>query len=126
MKRMILGPLATAVLLIGAVGTYAATTPDPRLSQCGADTPGNRVLVSFEIPAAGRIWDYFPAMGMAPELLSDGGPAFVAVFDGDYTGYWMTKAGLTPEVVQDVVCVVTGDGELNVYFNVSRAGFVAP
>lgn len=126
MKRIVLGLVAATALLAAAMGTQAATTPDPRLSQCGADTPGNHVLVSFEIPSAGRIWDHFPAMGLAPELLSDGGPAFVAVFEGDYTGYWMTKAGLTPEVVQDVVCVVTGDGELNVYFNVSRAGFVAP
>lgn len=115
----------SAGALFAVLMAASSATGDLRLRACGADFPGNKVLASFEMAHGGEIWQHFPAMGLAPELSEASGTAFVVVFDGEYTASWLDDAG-NPAVVMDVVCVVTADGTVNVYYDVSRTGFRLP
>lgn len=122
MRLLIMLALGASLLVAGIATTAAA---DPRIEACGSDLPGNSIRATFDISRAARIWEHFPMMGMAPELARDTGPAFVVVFDGEYTAPWLDESG-RPAVVRDAVCVVTSDGTVNVYYDVPRTGFSAP
>ena len=82
------------------------------------------VTAYFRIPPGDEYRDYFPNMGLAPEL--DGSEnAFVVVYDGEVSGLLSGQPGSTRGPVTDAICVVTPDGA-NVYANVSRDGMVLP
>lgn len=103
----------------------AATDQDPDLGRCGAYTAGNQVSGVYTIPSADRIWELFPAMGLAPELAGEDGETKVVIFDGQYTAEWTNDDG-SQAVVNDVVCVLTPSGQKHIYYGVSREGFNAP
>lgn len=91
---------------------------------CGAgDT--NSVAVQFNIPAASLIFEYFPNMGISPELAADDQPAEVVVFDNPYETFTRGAPGTARRLnaLQDVICVVQADGTVNVYADFSRVGF---
>jgi hypothetical protein len=120
-------------ILFGSVSLFIATSAvvaqgplDPRTSQCGSEIPGNTVAAEFTIPEASHIWDNLPLLGITPELARDDRPAYVVLFDGDYHTLMVGVPGLEPPSLQNVVCVITADGEINIYSNVSRVGFRAP
>jgi hypothetical protein len=127
MNRKIFVPaLAALILLAGGAIATSALSSDARLSQCGADVSGNRVRASFELASPADIWKVLPAMGKAPELLEDEGPAFVVIFDGDYRAGWVGGATLNEQTVQNAVCVVTSSGSTNIYYDVSQQGINLP
>lgn len=130
MKRITAG--IAFLLVIGGAALLSSTFAEHTVAataqamQCGAT--GNTVAAQFKIPAASRIFDYFPHMGISPELSEDDGPAYVVVFSGDYV---TPKSALAPNLApkaaqQDVICVIQGDGTINVYADVSRVGYSAP
>jgi len=114
-----------AALLV-AITVSAGAVADERLSRCGADLIGNRVSTAFAIDSAADIWNYLPAMGRAPELEEDSNPAFVVIFDGDYRAAWLDRNVLAERTVTGVVCVLTSDGSVNIYYDVSRDGLRLP
>lgn len=120
MKMKQLGGLAAALAIVAlfvAIGTsQAGANPadDQRVADCGASTPGNKVLATFDLDRAKNFWRHFPAALGAPELQNDL-PALVVVFKGDYT--WFR----TGEVFQHVVCVYQ-DGYPNIYPGVDLVG----
>jgi hypothetical protein len=124
--RVVLGVIGVSYISI-AILVSGVAAQDPRLEQCGANIPGNKVLTSFELPRARDFWSRFPTAGRAPELETDQ-PAFVVVFNGPAShfvvGTWI--AGQDPDVrlglSEKTVCVVAGS-EVNVYANVDMAGF---
>lgn len=113
--------LASFASLTIVAAVAGAIAPDPRLAQCGDGAFGNTAKASFTIPEVSRIWNHLPAMGLAPELATDSGPAFVVLFD-KYTG--LAATGVF--TASDVVCVVDKDGRMVVYVDVAQDGLSIP
>ena len=115
-----LGAVVLALLLAGsaAVVVNGALAPDVRLSRCGGDDPGNRVMAAFEMSRARDFWTHFPnAARPAPELEVES-PAYVVVFDGPthVTGLSTRKGGsdgLTTQLLDGVVCVLLPPNDLS-------------
>jgi hypothetical protein len=126
--KLLCGFLAILFVWLVAAGVSTATA-DPRLSRCGVGAAGgNAVGAAFEIPAANRIWEYLPALGISPELAENREPAYVVVFSGDFR---VAVAG-TPDhpggirTVNNALCVIRQNEQPIWYSDVSRAGFRAP
>jgi hypothetical protein len=122
--------IATGVVL--AAGSVAIVLgQDPRVGRCPVE--GNRILATFEIPAARDYTRYIPRMLRSPELERDS-PAFVVIFDGPAR---LTVSGSVPgdgvadamrtatEVFSGVVCVVV-DGAVTVYTDVATTDWSRP
>ena len=118
--------LTCAVVLIAIVAQPLAAA-SAKAERCGANDK-NAVAAQFAIPAASRIFDYFPNMGTSPELSEDNKPAYVVVFNDPYVSRVRVTPGRAPIVVsqQNVICVIQADGTINVYADVSRVGYSAP
>lgn len=78
-----------------------------------------------EVARAASIRDRLPSMGFSPELWSDARPAFVVLFKDGFVPPPMAGIGEPPGMLDRAVCVVQGDGTVNLYSNVSREGFSA-
>lgn len=120
--------LLVAVLVFMAVAARPIAAAAAKADACG-NSPVNSIGAQFAIPAASKIFDYFPYMGKTPELSRDDQPAYVVVFDGTYTAGWAAVDQghpTTPRTYQDVICVIQSDGTVNLYAYVSRVGFTAP
>lgn len=121
-----------AIVAVGvAASIFIMARPvDGRLAACGA-TATNFVDTSFDIPAANRIWEFVPGLQDSPELVSDSAPAFVVLFEGDFTSPFggqplQGQAERGPIKYHDVMCVVQADGTVNVYADVPRDGLKTP
>lgn len=108
----------TSVAVIGG-----ASAPDPRVQRCGV---GGSVAAVFDIAKANAIWQYLPAMKRPPELINDNAPASIVVYAGKVEGVVLGPAGMQRDQASDAVCVIQSSGEVLVFVNVSRSGFVAP
>ena len=114
-------PLALAALTAGVALAPVASgvgVSDAALYCGGTD---NRVKTEFDIGHASDYATVFPHMGRSPELDGDARPAHVVVFEGtfDATDISVSQGeGDSPQLLTNVVCVVTADGIRNVYPNV--------
>lgn len=126
----------TGLVLVAAVGALVvltamsigmATATDPRATMC----PDGKQLTSFQLPAANRIWDRIPKMGVNPELRNTE-PVLVIVYDGKVDimaalapiDADQDSSARTQEAAYDgVACVVVG-GQPIVYADVDLAGLV--
>jgi hypothetical protein len=132
-RRQMVGVAAAVVALvllsmIKGTNAFGSSTQDPRLTACGVGlNSANVPIASFELPAASKIWDYLPELGISPELSSDNNPAFVVVFQD---GFRITVAGKPGNsgiaTLSGVVCVIPSNGVPIFYSEVSRVGFHAP
>ena len=127
-RRVVIASIIVGIAVLGPLAFRAAAV-NAQLTACGANSLGNKVLVSFELGRARDFWTRFPNAGRAPELELDES-AFVLVFDGPATHVLLTNpttAGqsqrLSPRTRDSVVCVVVG-GVPNLYSNVNETGFV--
>jgi hypothetical protein len=122
-------PWATLLvaLVVAALVAQPIAAASAKATQCGA-SGRNSVSSQFAIPAASRIFDYFPNMGKSPELSADDQPAYVVVFNNPYVAPVRVAQGraATLAAQQDVICVLQADGTVNVYADVSRVGFKGP
>ena len=125
-RRYLLVVLGLSLTPLIAAITAGATAPDPRIAACGGAISGNEVSAAFDIPSAARIWDSLPSLGITPELERDNMPAFVVLFEDGYAPPPMNVLSESPSVLNGVVCVVQRDGTVNLYYDVSRAGFRLP
>ena len=128
MRRFAAVPPIVFAAILGLILTQptpVTTAADPRLDGCGASISGNRVLAAVEIARPNKVWDVLPALGKSPELEDAKGPALLVIFDGVYSGPWVDETGRQARV-NDAICVVDGDGNTNIYFNVSRQGLNLP
>jgi hypothetical protein len=121
--------LAIALAAITAMAIFAPFVSGVAKSKgfiaCGGDR--NQVEDDFIIARPSDIWKVFPAMLKSPELEADPNPAEVVVFAGDVDLSGMVAAGAEPvPTVSDVVCIVHADGTVDLYDNVSRAGYNPP
>ena len=124
LKLLVLAAFAVLVLGWSGVGLLRA---DDRMAQCDVGGGINEVEAAFEIPAANRIWEYFPNLGISPELAEDGNPVYVVVFRGEVTLPGGRQPGdVGVHTANDVICVIKQDFAPIWYADVSRVGFPAP
>lgn len=115
---------AAAGLLAGstaAVGFGLST--DPAVNRCGL---GGDVAASVDVAEARHIWSILPAMGRAPELEMDSSPATVVVYSKPVQAAVVGNRGAAVQELNNAVCVISSSGDIDVYHNVSRAGFKSP
>ena len=118
---LVVPPVALAALTAGITFAPIASglgTSDQALRCGGAN---NRVQAEFDIAHASDYRTIFPRMGQSPELDGDNGPAHVVVFEGAFDATDITAGQPAAESVpplMNVVCVITADGNRNVYANV--------
>jgi len=128
MRRYLVLALALGAIAVGAA-FVSAQRADARLAACGAGGP-NTVDVTFDIPAANRIWDFVPGLQETPELENDSAPAFVVLFSGNFTspfgGTFQGGGERAPRTYQNVMCVVQADGTVNLYADIPREGMTLP
>jgi hypothetical protein len=132
LRGYLVGGVVRLAAIVAAVATAAAIfvpavvgigKSDAALA-CGGQS--NDIETEFNIARPGDIWRIFPAMLRAPELEADTEPAHVVVFRGAVNLDAMVRAPGAVPVVTDAVCVVQGDGTVNLYDSVSKAGATLP
>ena len=128
-RAMLPHVLAIALAAITAAALFAPFASGAAKSKafqaCGGDR--NQVQDDFMIDRPSDIWKVFPAMLKAPELEDDPNPAEVVVFSGNVNLSGMVAAGNDQvPMVDEAVCIVQSDGTVNMYDNVSRAGYKRP
>lgn len=126
MKRSDRLSLITGALLAVFVVPVITATGTPELSdaeRCGGGANGNTVQEQFTLTSAKHLWREFPAMRQAPGVEADERPARVIVFED---GYDLTRVALSKPQdradVDTVVCLISDDGEVSLFTNVSRQG----
>lgn len=125
---VVLATLSVLFVALVGVGLAQANVTDSQVGRCGEQDTD--VQTAFNISAASRLWEYLPAMGLAPHLARDEAPAYVIVFRDDYVldmSAAVPRRGQSETVAyHNLICVVQANGEINLYADVSRAGFRTP
>ncbi len=111
---------ATAVFVPVAIGIDKTDTA----LACGGRA--NKIEAEFNIARPSHIWRVFPAMLRAPELEGDTQPAHVVVFKGEVNLEGMIRVPGPIPKVKDAICIISSDGTVDFYDNVSRAGAKLP
>lgn len=111
---------------VDTAGPLGTPAPDPNMPVqiCGIQ---GVVDVAFVIPPGARYDDLVPALTGATELEGKQG-SLVVLYDGPATIKYLTGIpGASRQPTQkDIVCVVTPDGEPNIYTDIGREGMIVP
>jgi len=83
--------------------------------------------VAFLIPPGTEYDDCVPGLAQSPELRGQAG-SLVVLYKGSVGIAYLTGIPGVPrdDIVEGAVCVVTPDGQPNVYSNVTREGLFVP
>lgn len=109
-------------------GSYGLSSPAPDpdfpVQICGIE---GTIETAFIVPAGLQHEDFVPALAGAPELEGKGGSLFL-FYEGTATIEYLTGIpGATWDPAKEnVVCVITPDGQPNIYSEVSSEGLVVP
>lgn len=121
-----LGAVAGALLALFTVPVALISADGMTdLESCGGAQDKNAPLEQFSLAAAKDIWLEFPAMGRAPEIETDSGPADVIVFKDGYDASAVGVVGNVgphPIELDTVVCVIQADRTRTIYTNIPRQG----
>ena len=115
----------TAAIAFAPVVTGGFRSQEARF--CGGDN--NAVEREFDLAHASDFLRVFPNVGRTPELESDSRPAHVVMFAGNFNARGISvaaEANGQPQILANVVCVITADGFRNVYYDVSKVGAQLP
>lgn len=123
MKRLFLIAMLVSALSGATAGIGGATALDPRVRQCSG---GPDVQAVFDLPKASAVWQYVPALLMAPELERNDEPASLVVYGAGFDGLILGRTGMERKRVDGAICVLTSDGDRIVYADVSLDGFRQP
>lgn len=128
--------METVVAALSAVPTHP--DPHPETSGLGSPAPdpdlpvqacgvAGRIDTAFVIPVGQRYDELVPALSGSTELDGDQG-SLVLFYAGTATIKYLTgiPGASRDPTLQDVVCVITSDGQPNIYSNVSREGLIVP
>ncbi len=98
--------------------------PDMPVERCGLR---GTVEVAFLVPPTSEVTDWVPGLRGSPELEGQDG-SLVVVYDGKVFAPYLTGIpGATRDpYLEGAVCVVTPDGEPNVYSDVSVVDLTIP
>lgn len=112
---------AGAGLLAGSTAAMGfGLSADPAVNRCGLH---GAVAASLDVAEARHIWTILPAMGRAPELEMDSSPASVVVYAEPVQAAVLGNRGAAVQELNNAVCVISSSGVVDIYHNVSRAGF---
>jgi hypothetical protein len=129
MKRTVAAAgLVAGLLIVWVVGAYAVSggQPDARASKCpGVATGLVRTSALLPLVTLAEVYQHLPAMKHAPEIDRNAGPGYLVVYLDD-----LVVPGEGPSATGDVtlpnaICLVREDGGVDIYYNVSRAGFTS-
>ncbi len=100
------------------------TDPEMPVERCGLR---GTAKVAFLVPPATEVTDWVSGLEGSPELKRTDG-SLVVIYDGTVEAPYLTGiAGATRDpYLEGAVCVVTPDGEPNVYSDVSADGLTIP
>ncbi len=100
------------------------TDPEMPVEHCGLR---GAVKIAFLAPPATEVTDWVPGLQGSPELEGKGG-SLVVVYDGTVLAPYLTGIpGATRDpYLEGAVCVVTPEGEPNVYSDVSSDDLTIP